>query len=247
VLIQSDYTDFDQVQEMHWDFDDGKTGITLGSVNHEFTQEGLYYPSLTITDIHGCVFTDSTQLPVNVWPTPFASFSVDPPVAILPNTTFDFTNHSVNGTDFHWTFGDYGESTATDTTFTYPAETPGKYLVGLVALSNYGCADSTYRQIIVRNDLDVYIPNSFTPDYDGINDVWLIKGKGYDFEGYHMMVFNRSGEVVFDSTDPLQGWTGGHQNGTFFSPDGVYLYRCTMRDLEYEVSHLFEGHVTLLR
>jgi gliding motility-associated-like protein len=247
VQMTSDYTDYNQVASMEWDLGNGAVATTMGSVNAQYTQEGLYYPSLTITDLNGCVFSDTTENPVNVWPTPFAVFNTDPDIAILPNTTFQFNNLSVGGTDYVWNFSGLGTSTAIDTTFTFPAETAGIYYVWLHAYSNYGCVDSTYRQIIVEEDIDIYIPNTFTPDYDGINDAWMVQGKGFQDQGFLMQVFNKWGEVVFESTDPGQAWTGSFQGGEHFVPDGVYLYRCTIRDIQNDVNYLYEGHVLVLR
>jgi len=247
VNFVSDYTDYNALSQMEWSFGNGAEAITMGSANPIYTDAGLYYPSLSITDINGCVFEHASETPVNVWPTPFAVFTAEPDIAILPNTTFSFENLSVNGTDYEWDFGGLGESFAVDTSFTFPAETNGTYLVKLVAYSNYGCADSTYRQVIVKEDIDVYIPNCFTPDYDGINDAWGISGKGFQEEGFRMLVFDKWGVVVFESADPSRLWTGNSKGGEHFVPDGVYLYRCTIRDSQNDVNYLYEGHVLLIR
>ncbi|MFO0360766.1 MAG: gliding motility-associated C-terminal domain-containing protein, partial [Flavobacteriales bacterium] len=73
------------------------------------------------------------------------------------------------------------------------------------------------------------------------------QGKGFQDQGFLMQVFNKWGEVVFESTDPKQAWTGSFQGAEHFVPDGVYMYRCTIRDIQNDVNHLYEGHVLVLR
>jgi gliding motility-associated-like protein len=103
------------------------------------------------------------------------------------------------------------------------------------------------RQAVVRDDIDIYIPNTFTPDGDGINDVWLIKGKGFTDLNYKMLVFNRWGDIVFESTDPEEAWTGGFQNGDYFVQDGLYFYLAEIQDVENDVKYKYEGHVLIVR
>lgn len=247
VLMTSDYTDYDQVESMVWDHGNGAVSTTMGSVNAQYNQAGLYYPSLSITDIHGCVYAHTSATPVNVWPTPFAVFQTTPDIAILPNTTFAFTNLSVNATDYVWDISGFGTSQAADTTFTFPSEQAGIYYVWLYAYSNYGCVDSTFRQVVVEEDIDIYIPNTFTPDYDGINDAWQVQGRGFQDQGFQMQVFDRWGDVVYESADPREAWTGNFKGGDTFVPDGVYFYRCVIRDIQNDVNHLYEGHVLIIR
>jgi gliding motility-associated-like protein len=101
--------------------------------------------------------------------------------------------------------------------------------------------------VIVQEDIDIYIPNSFTPDYDGINDVWQIQGRGFQGLGFELLIFNRWGDVIFESKDPFAAWTGSVHNGQTFAPDGVYFYRVKIRDVQFDVNHLYEGHIVLVR
>jgi gliding motility-associated-like protein len=146
-----------------------------------------------------------------------------------------------------WEFDSFGQATAEDTAFRFPLERAGTYYVRLFAINQYGCSDSTTRQVIVQEDIDIYIPNSFTPDYDGINDVWQIEGRGYQGLGFELFIFNRWGDVVFESADPFTAWTGSVHNGEMFAPDGVYFYRIRIRDVQYDINHLYEGHIVLVR
>ncbi len=247
VLMTSDYIEFQNVQSMVWDFGDGETASTLASANHEYSDGGSYYPTLEITDENGCVFKDTLEMPVRVWPTPIAQFSADSETALLPNTEFQFNNNTLNGESYIWTFDQFGTSSAIDTSWTFPAATTGSYLVSMLAYNQYGCRDSTYLQVLVDEEIDLFVPNAFTPDGDGINDVWQLKGSGFQKDAYICEIFNRWGEKLFESSDPEDVWTGNYIGGTVFVPDGVYFYRITIRDTQNDVNHLFEGHLTIVR
>jgi gliding motility-associated-like protein len=247
VLMTSDYIEFQNIGSMTWHFGDGESASLLASSNHEYTVPGVYYPWLTIEDENGCVFTDTMDTPIRIWPTPIAQAFVEPEIAILPNTTFEFTNGTINGESYIWTIDQQGSSTAVDTSWTFPSETAGNYLIKLLAYNQFGCKDSAYVQAIVQDDIDIYVPNSFTPDGDGINDVWQWKGRGFEEQFFSVVVFNRWGEKLYETTDPTAAWTGNYHNGETFVPDGIYFYRITIRDLQNEVGHLYEGHITILR
>ncbi len=247
VSMQSDYTAFQNVASMEWEFGDGNSTIIMGSSNHQYQVEGEYYPILTITDVFGCVYTDTANSPVLVFPRPLASFNVFEEQILLPNTTFQFFNTSIDANIFEYRFQEFGTSASPDTSFTFPAETAATYLVELVASNQFGCIDSTTRQVTVRNDIDIYIPNTFTPDGDGINDVWKIEGKGFVNLNYKIVIFNRWGEPVFTSTDPNEAWLGEHQNGEYFNQDSIYLYYLEIQDEEYDIKYTYDGHILLLR
>jgi gliding motility-associated-like protein len=247
VLMISDYVEYQNVESMVWHYEDGNAESLMGSSNHTYSSQGTYLPWLEITDENGCVYSDTIASPISVFPTPIAVFNLNPEEAILPNTTFDFVNLSIDASEFVYTFDVNGFGYSADTSFAFPEETTGVYNVQLWTSNQYGCVDSTMRQAIVRDDIDIYIPNTFTPDGDGINDVWLIKGKGFTDLNYKMLVFNRWGDIVFESTDPTQAWTGGFQNGDYFVQDGLYFYLAEIQDIENDVKYKYEGHVLIVR
>jgi gliding motility-associated-like protein len=86
-----------------------------------------------------------------------------------------------------------------------------------------------------------YVPNSFTPNGDGINDVWFPLGNAIDLETYQLSIFDRWGEEIYLSTDPSEGWDGASVQ------DGVYVYRANVIDAISGDKHELYGHVTLFR
>ncbi len=246
-LMTLDYQEFQNIESMTWHFGDGETATTLASANHEYHIADTYHPWLDIIDINGCFTSDTLESSVIIWPTPIASFSTSPEIAELPNTNFEFNNESNNGEDYHWTFTYLGQAYTEDAEFTFPLERPNSYLVWLYASTQYGCIDSTSRQVEVKQAIDVYIPNAFTPDYDGINDLWQIHGTGFEYEGFKAQVFDRWGGLIYESSDPFGAWTGAALNGSYFVPDGAYNYRVIIRDSQNDVNHEFTGSVVLVR
>jgi len=92
-----------------------------------------------------------------------------------------------------------------------------------------------------------YLPNSFTPNGDGLNDVFGLAGNAIDMEDYRLMIFNRWGDKLFDSTDPLEVWDGSHRGGKYFVEDGVYIYRLRVKSIHESDVQEFKGTVLLMR
>ncbi|MCC6599399.1 MAG: gliding motility-associated C-terminal domain-containing protein [Crocinitomicaceae bacterium] len=247
ISLVADYTAYDDISQMTWHFGNGDSTNTIGSAGYQYTSDGIFFPWVEIVDVNGCITSDTAGSAVNVWPKPFASFTTNPVVAVLPNTTFEFINNTIDGTDYEWVFAGQDAITAYEAEYSFPSETAGTYWVDLNVSNEYGCVDTTHRQLIIRDDIDIYIPNSFTPNEDGINDEWMIQGRGYRDEGFHLQVFNRWGDIVFESFDPQKAWTGNYRDNNYYVEDGAYSYRASIRDKEFDVNHIYEGHVVLIR
>jgi len=245
--FQSDYTAFQDIADMVWQFGDGDSSTTIGSAGHMYTADGAYYPSLFIRDINGCEYFYEMETPVLVWNRPLSSFTVDPEHAILPNSTISFFNQSPNGTAYEWIFDTVGTSNAEDTVFTFPPGVAGEYVVYNIASNEFGCTDTSFKKVFVDEAIDIYIPNCFTPDGDGVNDVWRVEGAGFRDVGFDLQIYNKWGDLIFTSNDPYKAWTGGTDSETYFVPDGVYLYRLKIRDIQNNVNHVYEGHIVLIR
>ena len=101
--------------------------------------------------------------------------------------------------------------------------------------------------ITVDPTLIVYLPNAFTPDSDGINEVFHPVISGTVIDEYKFFIFDRWGDVVFETEDPSAGWIGNRQGGEYFVPDGVYPWRIEIASREIGQREIYTGHVTLLR
>ncbi len=161
------------------------------------------------------VFNDSVR--VNVAPQPVASFSYGQnPTNPL---SIEFRNHSTHAVSYLWDFGD--GVTSSDTTPTVDYDRPGTYPATLTVISEHGCVDDFTYDVLVETDYYLYLPTAFTPDGDGLNEVFGPQGVGFD--RYEMIITNRWGNVVFRTNDINIGWDGTF-NGVMAKPD-VYAYK----------------------
>jgi len=215
---------------------------------------------LKITSAFGC--SDSMELNVEVYPIPVALFTPNPnnsTTAALPR--FQFNNEStvdpVLGstiTQNIWDFGDLSDlddtSTLQSPLFFYPADT-GTYDVTLTVRTQYGCESVFTYPVIIGPDILVYIPNAFSPDGGGPgqNDGFrAVVNDGAKY--YHLIIFNRWGEILWQTTDKQAEWDGNYGSDTYGNrgpaPQDVYAYYLKIiswNDKEFEYS----GTVTLIR
>jgi len=186
-----------------------------------------------VTDSEGC--TASDEVTVYVTQPPGINAGPDRIVAWLDTVQLF---GQAPGLDVVWSPAEHLDcATCLDPILTVVE--PGWYV--LQAADTTGCVgrDSTY----VDMYYPVYVPTSFTPNNDGINDVFRVEGE--DLRGYWMKVFNRWGELVHYSDDPDVPWLGNVENGDHYAPDGVYLWQVRIEREDGPV--LLEGHVHLLR
>ncbi len=198
---------------------------------------------LSVSDANGCT-GDAEAALETVFPGN-ASFTASPFTGPFPLEVF-FDNTSTYFEDFLWQFGTGDTSSLESPSYTY--EQPGQYTVTLSASDPLnGCVDTASWVVFVQLPNSVFIPNAFTPDNDGINDVFSVVSEGIDPENYHVLIFDRWGSVVFESRDPAQAWTGNVDGGAHYVPTGVYPYRLRFNYLGSVSEQEVVGHVTVIR
>jgi gliding motility-associated-like protein len=161
----------------------------------------------------------------------------------------EFTNNSIYADYYNWEFGDNSVNSAvTDPIHQFPNEAPGQYLVTLWSYSANGmCLDSVSQLIIIDDVIIFYVPNIFTPDGDDYNETFKpIFTSGYDKYDYHLTIFNRWGEIVFESYDTEYGWNGNYGDGGLVQ-DGVYIWQIDFKETMSDKRHIKRGHVTVLK
>ena len=186
-----------------------------------------------VTDSEGC--TDSDEVTVYVTQPPEIDAGPDRSVAWLDQVRL---LGSTSGQSPFWTPSD---PLSCDTCLTPTLEVLESGWYVLHASDSTGCGgkDSTYVEVYYP----VYVPNTFTPNNDGVNDVFQAVGE--DLRGFWMKVFNRWGEQIFLSEDPSVPWRGEVGDGVHYAPDG--MYRWQIRIEEKDGPLLLEGQVFLLR
>ncbi|MEO9531157.1 MAG: gliding motility-associated C-terminal domain-containing protein [Crocinitomicaceae bacterium] len=198
------------------------------------------------TSVNGC--DSSIVTLVSIYDLPEANFSVDNYLVDLYDTEIMFTNNSYNSVFNTWNFGDNSAYDYTENpSHTFPSVPNQSYIISLAVESQEGCLDTAYQTITVEDVLLFYVPNAFTPDGDQFNETFQpVFVSGFDPYDFHLLIFNRWGEVIFESYDASVGWDGTYGEGGLVQ-DGVYTWKIdfkeTMSDKKYEEL----GHVVVLK
>ncbi len=223
-----------------WTFSDGGNSSALNP-NYCFNQSGLFSVTMTAISNANCSSIVTVPNMISVTPTPVANFTA-PAVTSIFNSSVHFTDHSTNTTAWNWNFGDYSSSTNNTSNLQNPSHhyaQVGTYCVLLTA-TNGVCTDTSEVCVVIEPEFTFYVPNSFSPNEDGINDEFY--GKGDNFNSYQMWIYDRWGNSVFYSDDINKHWDG-RMNGNEVQQD-VYVYMIKIVDFKKE-QHSYIGNVTL--
>jgi gliding motility-associated-like protein len=196
----------------------------------------------------GCPVTGTFPSAVCVYDNPVANFTYNPQLPTELDNTVHFTNTSYGATTYDWTFGtSFGTSTAENPSHTFYGVDPDQTInVCLLVISEYGCADSICKPIKFYGDFLVWVPNTFTPDGDEFNNQFKpVFSKDRQIDDYNLMIFNRWGELIFESHDPDFGWDGTYHGE--FVKDGTYTWKIDVKDGLKNKSEQFLGHVNKLQ
>lgn len=212
-------------------------GETTETINN--LTSGTY--TVTVTDDAG---TYVQGIYVSSYPGPEAEFHAAPNPGTLGEDAIFFTNNSTGGTVYFWSFGDGSTSTNENPSHLY--NSIGNYTVWLIVYDDYGCIDSTSATIIIQDVFTLYIPNAFSPNGDGINDLFYPQGMGVDTEEYELRIFDRWGQMVFFSTTVNQGWDGNlNEKIRNQKPVNTYTYTLDFKD-SVGLPHRIVGSVTAI-
>ena len=228
-------------QQFLWNFGDGGTSTAMDPV-HTYTDTGTFTISLLVIDSNTCNIRDSTTRAVVVHAKPRAVFSAapDPPEY---NTPTVFTNNSTGASHYIWLFGD-GDSTAKNTADTtqHQYQETGTFNACLIAINPYECADTVCHPVetLINPLLDV--PNAFTPGRFGQNSI--VRVRGFGIRSMNWKIYNRWGQVVFQSNNPDYGWDGTFK-GTA-QPMDVYAYTLEATFFDGKKTTR-KGDITLIR
>ncbi len=207
---------------------------STGETTSTIAVTGTSSITVTVTDAQGCV---GTSAPFDVvFGAPQASFTTDPISPQLPGATVDLEDTSIapDGTIVQW-WWDLGapDSEATDPDVSWTYDEPGAYPIVLVVTDSNGCVD-TVSVIYVILPEDITIPNVFSPNNDGHNDMFTIEN--ITFFSNELAIFNRWGNMIYQVKDYRNQWNASGY------PDGTYFYVLLLED-----GREFTGHVTVLR
>jgi len=233
--------------QVFWQFGSGQFYQNMNTVIFEEDRPGSYYAQLIVVSPEGCRDTLRIADFLTVHENPVAKFTWTPfkPKITLPDAYF--YNQSYLGTEYRWTFesGDPAVTSEENPKVTFPNENPDEYLVTLTVTTEHGCVDSTANLIEIVPNILLYAPNAFTPDGDKFNENWRVYIDGIDIYNFNLLIFNRWGEVVWESLNPDAEWNGTY--GGKPAPEGMYIWSMQVTDFTTDQKFEFKGHINLLR
>lgn len=228
-----------------WNFNNGTTSTVQNPSscfeNTSPTNIRTYDIKLIVQNSNGCYDTIIKNSYLTVWPIPIAEFLADPQPTNMYENRITFTNLSIGADSFHWNLGD-GTITNEFSPVHLYADT-GNYAIVLHVQNEYGCADTTDGIIRIDPVVSIYIPNTFTPNGDGINDLFFLEGFGLTENNFLFMIFDRWGELIYN-TFKFEPWNGYYNNQP--AKVDTYVYRILVYDI-FNRKHEFMGHVNLIR
>jgi gliding motility-associated-like protein len=226
-----------------WDFGDG-TGSAVDDPQHLYNNVGTYLIRLIAIDSNTCNKTDTSAFfTLTVSANPSSSFTYTPQPT-LPNTPVSFLNSAIGGTRYKWLFGD-GDTLFTikpDTTVSHLYNGTGTYNVCLITYNDAGCSDTACQAVSVTINTLLDIPNAFSPNGDGRNDKIFVRGFGLTKMTWS--IYNRWGILVYQGTDPAEGWDGTYKG--VLQPQDVYHYTL-VGEFSSKERITKKGDITLLR
>ncbi len=195
--------------------------------------------SVTVTDTNGCTLQVNDSIPSYIIPQSEAAFTFSPDT-ISPGQVVSFTNTSTGAKTYYWTFGDGHSSKDSFPSNSFPGD--GTYLITLISYNPNGCPDTAYGHIVVTDGTN--FPNVFTPNGDGVNDVFYFLIKGATC--LHANIYNRWGVLIWELKSVGEGWPGIIRQTNDPASDGVYYYILDYCDWEF-MHHTRDGFIQLIR
>lgn len=240
-------TDPAMVDSYVWVLSDGQSAANESPYTTEEFSHGSYNVQLIVTSPLGCIdsvtnynFITSDQLPV-------ANFNWSPNPVQMFNTNVDFQNLTFLGNDYYWTFEDGipSYSNLVKPHVQFPNGVVGQYDVTLYVVSEQGCMDTITKTLVVYPEVLIYAPNTFTPDGDEFNQNWRVYLEGVDIYSFDLQIFNRWGEMIWESHDIDVGWDGTY-NGKIVK-EGTYIWKVGARDALNDGKYTWNGIVNVLK
>lgn len=225
-----------------WDFGNSNKGLG-SSTQTIYQKDGKYTVTLKVTDNNNCynIFTKNDYITAH--PRPKADFNYSPFEINLSITPVQFSNFSSGAsiTKYRWDVDDSFETDQPD--FTKVFHDSGYIKISLMTENKWGCRDSISQYIFVIDTFIIFIPNAFSPNEDGVNDVFKVGGIG--IRNLEMTIYNRWGEKLYNRSSPSNdfGWDGIYLDQ--YVQQGAYMYVIRAKDNRNR-SYMFKGTVTVL-
>lgn len=216
-------------------------------VNYVITTPGVYDLSFIGISDFGCISEWEQEDAITIYPSPFANFTYSPEYVSTIDNEVAFENLSIEGNEYTWDFGTGDFSSDFSPVYAFPNEHSANYMTCLEVVSVYGCRDTTCRQIVLENEYVFFAPTAFTPNNDGLNDVFKPIFQGFEDTTYELQIFDRWGTKIFETTDVNEVWVGDVRGGSTYAENGSYSWKVKIKVELIADYQEYSGHVVLVR
>jgi gliding motility-associated-like protein len=231
-----------------WNFSNGAIANGDSSILW-FNQVGCYDAEFTVMTSLGCTYSVSQANAVCTFPVPVAAFNILGQNLTTVYNGATLSNQSQGANSYMWDFGDGSlSSNEVHPYHEFPVIEGDNYVIHLIATNAYGCTDTAFQEIVVTDELAFYIPNAFTPDGDQFNNVWKpVFSDVNDPQNYRAMIYNRWGEVIWESYNPHVGWDGTIGSQGIPVQDDIYIYEVSFGYKTNAKKERITGHIAVIR
>jgi len=247
MFVLTNETDPSMVSQVYWGISDGQVYLNQDTVITDEMWSGLYDVQLVVTSPQGCIDSMTFYDYLTVHAKPVADFRHSPNPVFMFNPEVMLTNYSVNGVSYEWFIesGNPSYSQLKHLRTSFPDGVQGQYEVTLITTSEFGCIDTMTQTVIVLPEVILFAPNTFTPDDDEFNQSWGVYIEGIDIYDFELTIYNRWGELIWESHDATARWDGTY--GGKFAQQGTYTWLIRTKDAVHDGKYEFNGFVTILK
>jgi gliding motility-associated-like protein len=226
----------------YWNFGDMPFEQNVQDPFYCYTRTGKFNVKLSLTDINGCKVSATYSNYINVLPQPKPNFLTKPEILTDDLGEGTLLNSTTNGSSYKWFVDGIYQGNSTNLNIQFNDTVC--YIIKLIANNVNGCKDSTSRLVCIKPGFTFYMPNSITPNGDGLNDVLLPFGQSWVSDNYKFRVFNRWGQLIFQTKNISEGWDGKLKGS--LGLNDTYVWMVSVLDY-YGNEHSYQGTVVLLR
>ena len=243
INFESVIDDEQLVSSYLWNFGtENNSNLSLAAhPSNMFDNYGTLDISLRVKTVNACHIEKLKESYIAVKIKPFADFDSERASSILDPKIY-FNNLSIDADLYQWVFDNNNISDEVNPNFMFKKS--GKHSVTLISSTVFGCSDTCYRNVEIIDESRIWIADAFTPDDNGINEMFSPKGIGILEQDYQFVIYNRWGEFIFESQELSKGWDGRSKDGSYVST-GIYPYIIKYYDIN-NIYHQKEGTVNVI-
>ncbi len=232
------------IASWNWSFTNGNQTTDQSPIVC-FNEEGTSGLKVEAVSSYGCKTTVNLDNYIEVHPDPQADFVLGPQPADILNPLITFTDNSTGAVQWEWSFNDSQDGRfSTEQHPTYAYSDTGNFCPVLKVSNQYGCVSEKEECLYIQPEFAFYIPNAFSPNGDGYNETF--SGIGTLVNEFEMMIFDRWGNLIYQTNDIEKPWNGRANDGSYIAQEDVYVYKIRVWDQTRKI-HEYRGSVTLVK